>query len=58
MFHVIVASNIPIACELLVCRKSGFFGYVGYGVDREIRMTKFISPVVVRVGDEHWRDFR
>ena len=58
MLHIIIASDIPIASELLVRRKSGLLGHVGYGIDGEVRVAKFVSPVVVRVGDEHWRDFR
>ena len=58
MLHVIVVGDVPIASELLICRKSGLFGHVGYGVYREVGVAKFVSPVVIRVGDEHWRDLR
>lgn len=57
MLHIIVASDIPIASKLLVFHGSGLLGHVGYGIDREVRVAKFVSPVVVRVGDEHRRDF-
>ena len=56
MLLIIVTSKVPVRVKILAGHHRVFAGEVGLWLDVEICMTKLVSPVIMRISNEHRRN--